>query len=58
MRCHDICENLSAYIDGMLDQSDASLVELHLESCPGCKSEYDDLIRAMQCDWIITVPSL
>jgi len=48
MRCHDICENLSAYIDGMLEQSDASLVEQHLESCPGCKSEYDDLLVTVE----------
>lgn len=48
MRCHDICENLSAYIDGMLDKSDASLVEQHLESCPGCKAEYDDLLATVE----------
>ena len=48
MRCHDICENLSAYIDGMLEQSDASLVEQHLESCPGCKAEYDDLLATIE----------
>ncbi len=48
MRCHEICENLSAYIDGMLEQSDASLVERHLESCPGCKSEYDDLLVTVE----------
>ena len=48
MRCHDICENLSAYIDGMLDQADASLVEQHLEFCPGCKAEYDDLLATVE----------
>lgn len=48
MRCHDTCENLSAYIDGMLDLADASLVEQHLESCPDCKSEYDDLLATVE----------
>lgn len=48
MRCHDICEKLSAYIDGMLEQSDASLVEQHLKSCPACQMEYDDLLATVE----------
>ena len=48
MQCHEICENLSAYIDGMLEQADASLVEQHLESCPVCKAEYDDLLATVE----------
>lgn len=43
MRCHDICEMLSAYIDGMLDSSQVVQVEKHIANCPKCKLEYDDL---------------
>lgn len=47
MQCHDICELLSAYIDGMLDSSQAVRVEEHIESCTVCKLEYEDLMTAV-----------
>lgn len=48
MRCHDIRENLSAYIDGMLEPSIASRVEEHLASCAECRVEYDELLAVVE----------
>jgi len=47
VQCHDICELLSAYIDGMLDSSQAARVEEHIASCAVCKMEYEDLRTAV-----------
>ncbi|MCL6478597.1 MAG: zf-HC2 domain-containing protein [Peptococcaceae bacterium] len=43
MQCHEIQELLSAHIDGMLDPSMKKKVDIHLDQCPACRSEYDDL---------------
>ncbi len=48
MRCHDIQEKLSVYIDGMLDPSEASRVKQHIASCAECRMEYDDLRAAVE----------
>lgn len=48
MQCYDITENLSAFIDGMLDSSVASQVEKHLASCDRCRAEYDELLAAVE----------
>lgn len=48
MLCHDICEMLSPYIDGMLDPSRIALVEEHIAACPKCRQEYDDLTAAVE----------
>jgi len=44
-RCDEIRERLSAYLDGELPPPEAALVVEHLESCPGCREELDDLRR-------------
>ena len=47
MLCQDIREQLSAYIDGMLDSSLEVQVKLHIASCEGCRLEYQDLTTAV-----------
>ncbi|WP_027365241.1 DUF4349 domain-containing protein [Desulfotruncus alcoholivorax] len=48
MRCQDIREQLSVYIDGMLDSSLEAQVKLHIASCEGCRLEYEDLTTTVQ----------
>jgi hypothetical protein len=43
MRCHEINELLSAYFDGMLDPPDRTKVDRHLNGCPACRAELEDL---------------
>jgi len=43
MHCQEIQELLSAYIDGMLEPSVQNTVERHLEHCPACRQEAQDL---------------
>jgi len=47
MRCHEIQEHLSAYIDGMLDSSLTGIVEKHMSACGECRLEYEDLCTAI-----------
>lgn len=39
--CREAVEQLWAYIDGELENRDASCVEKHLEACRGCYPHYD-----------------
>lgn len=43
MKCDEIRELLSLYIDNMLDESQARAVEEHLSACEHCRKEYDEL---------------
>ncbi|MFZ5633558.1 MAG: zf-HC2 domain-containing protein [Bacillota bacterium] len=43
MQCQEIKELLSVYIDGMLDPSAKNKVDIHLEQCPACRSEFENL---------------
>lgn len=43
MKCNEIKELLSLYIDKMLDESEMKEVEEHLSACAACRKEYDDL---------------
>jgi hypothetical protein len=43
MQCHEMQELLSAHLDGMLDPSVKIMVERHLEHCPACREEYENL---------------
>ncbi len=39
MKCEKIAKNLSAYLDGELDEKEEQAVYEHLKTCPGCKKE-------------------
>ena len=43
MNCHEIRENLSAWLDGELDPELTSLVGEHLESCGECRQLLEEL---------------
>ncbi len=43
MKCTEISELLSLYIDNMLDENQVREVEEHLSSCDACRKEYNEL---------------
>ena len=45
MRCHETRELLSLYIDHVLDEDLAAQVSAHLEVCPECRKEYEELVE-------------
>lgn len=47
MRCEDVSELLSTYIDGALDQDEQAWVEDHLRRCPHCAAELATLRATM-----------
>ncbi|MCK4931493.1 MAG: zf-HC2 domain-containing protein [Candidatus Aminicenantes bacterium] len=38
-------DKLSGYIDGMLSQEETSAIKEHLESCPACMEEYEEMVK-------------
>ena len=38
-------EKLSEYIDGMLSQEEVSAVREHLDRCPACMEEYEEMVK-------------
>lgn len=44
MRCWIIKKDVSAYVDGELDERGKSVVESHLQVCPDCKRLLNDFI--------------
>lgn len=43
MKCNEIRELLSLYIDQMLDEGQAKEMEEHLSACDACRNEYNEL---------------
>ena len=43
MQCQEVQELLSLYFDGMLDPSTKKAVDLHVEGCPACRSDLENL---------------
>ena len=46
MRCWDARQHVSDYLDGVLEQATAVMVESHLEACPTCPPLYAALVDA------------
>ena len=40
--CHELREELSAYFDGELGQTETRRVESHLADCPACRKDVQD----------------
>ena len=43
MRCSEVCELLSSYMDGMLPAEEMKAVDEHLSLCPDCREELRQL---------------
>ncbi len=44
MNCKNVRKNLSAYVDEELSQELMNNIGRHIEHCPECRSEFEDLI--------------
>jgi hypothetical protein len=45
MNDRHVRDKLSEYIDGMLSQEEASAVKEHLDRCPDCMEEYEEMVK-------------
>ncbi|MCM8901699.1 DUF4349 domain-containing protein [Caldicoprobacter algeriensis] len=48
MDCRQCRENISAYIDGVLDGSLISEMQQHLSECPRCRKEYTAILKVRE----------
>jgi anti-sigma factor (TIGR02949 family) len=48
MKCQDILQSLSEYIDGELEARLCSEIEAHIASCPDCKIVVDTLKKTIR----------
>lgn len=46
MNCEWVRDNISAYIDGELTESQKKMIDSHLSVCSGCKGEFVRLLKA------------
>ena len=42
MKCNEIREKLSLYLDDELNEDEKKLIDEHLESCHECKKEFEE----------------
>lgn len=57
MKCAQVRERLSAYLDGECPEGEAQGVARHLEDCPGCREELEALLRLTAALAELTVPA-
>jgi len=56
MDCRQFRYNISAYIDGILDDSMISGMEKHIDECPQCRKEYEAILEIKEmCGKLPTV---
>jgi hypothetical protein len=48
MNKHHVKDKLSEYIDGMLSQEATSTVKEHLNRCPDCMEEYEEMVKIIE----------
>ena len=48
MRCEDVRDQLSAFLDGELSPSKAGQIQAHFDSCPACRAEAELLERTIR----------
>ena len=48
MKCEEVQEKFSDYIEGVLPHEERVLIEEHLRSCPGCKRALSDLKKTIE----------
>jgi anti-sigma factor RsiW len=41
LRCIEFVDEVSAYLDGQVDDAERARIERHLETCPGCQAAID-----------------
>ncbi len=48
MKCEEIRQELSAYVDGELHSDRMQMIAGHIKRCNGCRTEYEQLVRLKQ----------
>lgn len=48
MKCDEVRNQLSLYIDGEIEEEEKELIEEHLENCPECKKELEEYKKLIQ----------
>lgn len=41
VRCIEVADAVTAYLDGEVDEAQRRRIEAHLEGCPGCRAAID-----------------
>ena len=41
LRCIELVDGISAFIDGQVDDAERARIERHLQGCPGCRAAVD-----------------
>ena len=41
LRCIELGDGISAFIDGQVDDAERARIERHLQGCPGCRAAVD-----------------
>lgn len=49
MGCKNILENLSAYLDQELEETENTTIKQHLKQCSSCRAEHDKLLMVRHC---------
>jgi hypothetical protein len=57
MNCQECCEELAAYIEGLLDQTRRGQMEAHMAECPKCRSELEE-VRELTVRLLREVPPM
>ncbi|MDD3270065.1 MAG: zf-HC2 domain-containing protein [Syntrophomonadaceae bacterium] len=58
MKCEQIRDLLSPYVDGMVDDKDKALIDAHIAACPKCRQQVEDYRHIANMMRKIETPSL
>ncbi|MTI81286.1 MAG: DUF4349 domain-containing protein [Firmicutes bacterium] len=56
MKCQEVRDNLSAYLDNMLSKEEARNISAHLLVCNDCRTQWEDLKEA--CSMLASLPEV
>ena len=49
MSCQDSREELAAFLEGLLDETQQSQMEAHIAECSSCRAELDEVRELTDC---------
>ena len=54
LRCIEVAEALSAYLDGAVDEDERRRIDSHLAGCPGCTAAVDEFRAVVELSGRLT----
>jgi anti-sigma factor RsiW len=54
LRCIEVAEALSAYLDGAVDEEERRRIDSHLAGCPGCTAAIDQFRTVIELSGRLT----